>query len=166
MTRFIMSIQQATKLVIDSAMLARGGEVFITKMAVARIEDLARVMIDELADHFGYSSEQIKMITIGSKPGEKLYEELMSLEEMRRALELQKYFSVLPAFRGLYTEITYDYQDIVSTAVGSPYVSSKEEPLSIDCLRSFMIQNNLLFEDLDAVRHPSERYWPGDKEAN
>ena len=53
MTRFIMSIKQAVSLVIESAYLARGGEVFITKMPVIRILDLAEVMIGELAPIYG-----------------------------------------------------------------------------------------------------------------
>ena len=52
MTRFIMSIKQAVQLVIDSAFLAQGGEVFVTKMPVIRIQDLAEVMINELAPNF------------------------------------------------------------------------------------------------------------------
>ncbi len=49
MTRFIMSIEEAVKLVIESSALACGGEVFITKMPIIRIQDLAEVMIEELA---------------------------------------------------------------------------------------------------------------------
>ena len=59
MTRFIMSIEEAVRLVIDSASMACGGEVFITKMPVIRIQDLARVMIQELAPRFGYKPENI-----------------------------------------------------------------------------------------------------------
>ena len=54
MTRFIMSITEAVRLVIESAYLARGGEVFITKMPVIRIQDLAEVMIRELAPVYGH----------------------------------------------------------------------------------------------------------------
>ena len=105
MTRFIMSIEEAARLVIDSASIAKGGEVFITKMPVVRIIDLAEVMINELAPEYGYKPEEIEIKEIGVKPGEKLYEELMSHEETRRAVELDHYFSVLPAFMGLYKDI-------------------------------------------------------------
>ena len=40
---------------------------------------------------------------------------------MRRSVELKDYFSVLPAFRGMYRETEYDYTDIVSTNVHNPY---------------------------------------------
>ena len=100
MTRFIMSIEEAVRLVIDSAYLMRGGEVFITKMPVIRIQDLAEVMIEVLAPQFGHQPGNIGIEIIGTKPGEKMYEELMSQEETRRSLELPRYFSVLPAFKG------------------------------------------------------------------
>ncbi len=164
MTRFVMSIEEAAKLVIDSAVISRGGEVFITKMPVIRIKDLAEVMIDELAGHYGYKPEQIDINIIGSKPGEKLYEELMSDEETRRAVELKNYFSVLPAFRGFYRDISYDYESLVSEEVDNPYISEKETVLSHRELREFLYKNKLLKLDGQAKLHPDKRYWPGDKE--
>ena len=144
MTRFIMSIKEAVKLVIESANLACGGEVFITKMPIIRIKDLAEVMIEELAPQYGHEPERIEIKTIGAKAGEKMYEELMNLEETRRAIELERYFAVPPAFRSLYQDIRYEYSDIISTEVNNPYNSSNEKPLDKEGLRSFLNQNNLL----------------------
>lgn len=144
MTRFIMSIQEAVKLVIESSALACGGEVFITKMPIIRIQDLAEVMIEELAPGYGHNPDTIKINIIGSKPGEKMYEELMSLEETRRAIELARYFVVPPAFRSIYQDIDYSYQDIVSRKVENPYNSSNEKPLTKDQLRKFLYDNRLL----------------------
>jgi FlaA1/EpsC-like NDP-sugar epimerase len=159
MTRFIMSIEQATRLVIDSEMIARGGEVFITKMPVIRIMDLAEVMIEELAPGYGHDPEKIGISYIGTKPGEKMYEELMSMEETRRAVELEDYFAVLPAFRSLYNEIRYDYKSIVSDTVTNPYHSGSEAGLSKAELKEFLLGNGLLDEG-DPARHPDERHWP------
>jgi len=163
MTRFIMSIEEAVRLVIDSAELARGGEVFITKMPVIRIKDLAQVMIEELAPRYGFSPNDIEIKIIGTKPGEKLYEELMSPEETRRALELKRYFAVLPAFRGIYRNITYDYPGIESRKVSNPYNSSNEKPLTPKELREFLIKNMLLEERTSDKSHPDKRYWPGER---
>ena len=69
-------------------------------MPIIRIEDLAKAMIKILSQKYGYKAHQIKIKEIGIKPGEKLYEELMSGEEVRRTVELKNYFSVIPAFRG------------------------------------------------------------------
>ncbi len=163
MTRFIMSISGAVKLVIDSALIARGGEVLITKMPVIRIKDLARVMIEELAPAFGYRPDEIEIKIIGAKPGEKLYEELMSEEETRRSVELHDYFAVLPAFRGIYRQIDYSYSNLLRTSVDRPYVSDSEPPLTKGELRDFLRANNLL--DVDMISgHPGRRYWPGERE--
>lgn len=163
MTRFVMTIDEAVRLVLESVEKAQGGEVFITKMPVIRIADLAAAMIAELAPRFGYKADDIEIVEIGTKPGEKLYEELMSQEETRRAVELENYFSVLPAFRGIYNDINYDYPDTVSGDVTNPYVSELEQPLSVDEIRAFLTDNALLDSPADTI---SSRYWPGDKEEN
>jgi FlaA1/EpsC-like NDP-sugar epimerase len=160
MTRFIMSIKEAVRLVIDSAAFARGGEVFVTKMPVIRIEELAEVMIEELALIYGHNPEDLSIKVIGTKPGEKMYEELMSLEETRRAWELERYFVILPAFTSLYRKIEYKYQDLLTQTISDPYNSGNEKPLTKDQLREFLKENHLLYEDPEKARHPSERFWP------
>ncbi len=144
MTRFIMSIEQAVKLVIESSALACGGEVFITKMPIIRILDLAEVMIEELAPRYNRDPADISIEVIGAKPGEKMYEELMNDEETRRAIELSEYFSVPPAFRSLYQNIDYSYSDTISTIVTNPYNSSNENALDKKELRNFLTENYLL----------------------
>jgi hypothetical protein len=90
-----------------------------------------------------------------------LYEELMSPEETRRALELSKYFSVLPAFRGIYHDIQYGYPDLVSATVTNPYVSAEEQPFSVEQIRQLLKDYKLLGTPEEET---SARYWPGDKE--
>jgi len=147
MTRFIMSLKNAVRLVIESASLAHGGEVFITKMASVRIQDLAEVMIYNLAPVFGYRPKDIQIEVIGVKPGEKMYEELLSGEEIRRTWELKNYFVVLPAFTTLYGNINYKYADVISKDVTDPYQSRSAKPLSKEDLTRFLFQNNLLGKD-------------------
>lgn len=160
MTRFIMSIKEAVRLVIDSSQLACGGEVFVTKMPVIQINDLAQVMIAELAPRYGYSAEDIEIQIIGTKPGEKMYEELMSFEETRRSLELDLYFAVTPAFSGVYRNIHYEYPSVLSRTVTNPYHSANEAPLTRAQLKDFLESNDLLSDDPAMGKHPSERYWP------
>jgi len=164
MTRFVMSIEQAVRLVVDSAELAQGGDVFITKMPVIRIKDLAEVMIAALAPVYGHRPEDIEITEIGVKPGEKLYEELMNREEIRRAMELPRYFAILPAFRGLYKDIPYDYPDILSTTITKPYNSSYEKSLDKNELVAFLKENNLLSLTDFQNAHPDKRYWPGEED--
>jgi len=160
MSRFIMSIKEAVRLVVDSAGLAKGGEVFVTKMPAILIQDLAEVMIRELVPFFGHQPEDIEIEYIGTKPGEKMYEELMNTEEIRRALELERYFAVIPPFSGLFREIKYEYPNTVATTVSNPYHSENETPLRQDQLLAFLKENGLLIESVDEGIHPAERYWP------
>ena len=143
MTRFIMSVREAAELVIESANRARGGEVFITKMPVARIADLAKVMIDVLGDEgVGSNNRRSEVVEIGVKPGEKIYEELMSDEETSRALETSNYFVILPAFRDLYS-VDYEYDDTVHSNDIRPYVSSVEPALTRDELRQYLLSHKI-----------------------
>ena len=159
MTRFVMSIEQSARLVLDSAEIARGGEVFITKMPVISIQDLAEVMIERLRP-----GKNIQIEHIGAKPGEKLYEELMSDEETRRAIELDKFYAVLPAFRGLYRETEYEFDSVVSLQVEDAYVSRIEQRISKPELLQFLSDHKLLDEEESPASDlPANRYFPGDK---
>ena len=142
MTRFIMTIEDAVRLVMGSVPLARGGEVFVTKMPIAKIADLAEVMIEELAPQYGYSSSQIKVDCVGSKPGEKLYEELLNDEEIRRTIELQNYYVIKPAFAAVYENVNYAYEDILSKSINHPYHSALGSSLSKGELRSYLLKAN------------------------
>jgi FlaA1/EpsC-like NDP-sugar epimerase len=144
MTRFVMTVSEAVRLVMESVHLARGGEVFVTKMPVVRIVDLAQVMISELAPRNGYDPAAIKTDIIGPKSGEKLYEELMSEEETRRTVELERYFAVIPAFKTVYRSIRYDYAEVVSGKVDRAYNSVTEQPLSREQLRKYLLAGGLL----------------------
>ncbi|MGT2932814.1 polysaccharide biosynthesis protein [Streptococcus catagoni] len=78
MTRYFMTIPEASRLVIQAGYLAKGGEVFVLDMGEpVKILDLAQKMI-KLS---GHSEEEIKIIETGIRPGEKLYEELLSTSE-------------------------------------------------------------------------------------
>jgi FlaA1/EpsC-like NDP-sugar epimerase len=144
MTRFIMSLEEAIRLVIDAACCAVGGEVFVTKMPAIRIQDLAEVMVNELASCYGHKPEDIDITAIGNKPGEKLYEELINEEEIRRAWELKKYFIVLPAYGSIYRKIDYRYSNVINKKVDKPYNSANYHPLSQNELARFLQTHQLL----------------------
>jgi FlaA1/EpsC-like NDP-sugar epimerase len=87
MTRFIMSISEAVTLILKATCMAEGGEVFILEMPAVRIKDLAESMIEELAPTHGYDPKDIKLETSGIRPGEKLYEELLTENEATRTFD-------------------------------------------------------------------------------
>ncbi len=128
-------------------------------MTTSWFQDLARVMIEDLAPKYGRDAAEIRIEVIGTKPGEKQYEELMTLEEVRRAVELPRYFAVYPAFTSLYGPISYQYPDVVSEEVDRPYHSANEVPLSREKLRLFLYENSLLEGESEKTFRPDQRYW-------
>ncbi|MDT2026479.1 polysaccharide biosynthesis protein [Enterococcus faecalis] len=89
MTRYFMTIPEASRLVIQSGALAKGGEIFILDMSESvKIVDLAKNMI-RLS---GYSEDEIEIIETGIRPGEKLYEELLLDKERNDEAVYEKIF--------------------------------------------------------------------------
>jgi len=91
MTRYIMTIDEAAQLVLAAGARAQGGEVFVTKMRAVRITDIAHVMADAL------SKGRWERRSIGARSGEKLYEELVSSDEIPRAIDVDRLLVVLPS---------------------------------------------------------------------
>jgi FlaA1/EpsC-like NDP-sugar epimerase len=143
MTRFIMSLHDAVRLVIESMVLGQPGDVLITKMPAIRIADLATVMVRELAPLCGHRPEDIEIKVIGPKPGEKHYEELMNDEETRRALELERYFVIRPAF-ATPEQAKPHYEQLRETAVEQPYNSANVATLSQAELADFLRRHDLV----------------------
>lgn len=152
MTRFVMTIEEAARLVLQSVPISRGGEVFVTKMPVVRIPDLAQVMIKLLAPRYGHDPSDIKTVEIGMKAGEKLYEELMSDQEVPRSIELTNMFVATPAFKALFKSIKYEYPDTITTNISRSYISENETPLTPDEIETYLIENRV-FEQVEGFSY-------------
>ncbi|CAB3803172.1 polysaccharide biosynthesis protein [Pararobbsia alpina] len=80
-TRFFMTIPEASQLVLQASSMGEGGEIFLLDMGdPVKIADLAR----DLIRLYGFRDDQIKIVYSGMRPGEKLYEELLADEETTR----------------------------------------------------------------------------------
>jgi FlaA1/EpsC-like NDP-sugar epimerase len=141
MTRFMMSIPQAAQLVIDAAKHAQGGEVFVLKMPILKIRDLAEALIEsyELHIHKTYKNE---IVESGIRPGEKMYEELMTLDESERALENDKMYIIPSSF---YPKSDLSYPGFVK-APHQEYSSHTAPRLYLEDIRQLLEKNRLGFE--------------------
>ncbi|MBI1793565.1 MAG: UDP-N-acetylglucosamine 4,6-dehydratase (inverting) [Chloroflexi bacterium] len=86
MTRFWLSLEQGVRFVISCVEQMEGGEVFVPKIPSMNVADLARAI-----------APKAKIDIIGIRPGEKLHEVMISEDESRHTVELEKMFVVQPA---------------------------------------------------------------------
>ncbi len=138
MTRFIMSTQQAVNLLLKATEIAQCGEIFVFKMLVTRPIDLANTMIEEMGGN------KIELKTIGAKPGEKMYEELMTAEEAKRALETKDMFIILPEIDEVLLEVDRSYYPTMKEAEQKNYSSANIIPISKEELKNLLKKENLL----------------------
>lgn len=103
MKRFFLSISNAAELVLKSAVLAQGGEIFVLKMPVMLIKDLIEVIIEEYCPTIRKDPNSIKIKTIGPRQREKLNEELISPVEFSSCYEIDDMYLIYPI---TYLEIT------------------------------------------------------------
>lgn len=85
MTRFFISVEDGIKQVIHSIINSQGGEIFIPKMPSLKITDLAKAI-----------NPKMKLKVIGTRPGEKLHETLISLDNPDKIVEFKNYYTILP----------------------------------------------------------------------
>jgi len=135
MTRFMMTISKSIDLVFKATSLAKGGEIFILKMPSLKVKDLAEVMIEELAPTFGYKPENVEIKNVGKRPGEKIYEDLMTAYEAEYAYESEDMFMILPESFEQILSLSYDLPNgfkktdkkIYSSNDVNSYILNKEE---------------------------------------
>ena len=96
MTRFIMSIDAATKLVLDAAKIAKGGEIFVLKMKSAFIKDYVNATIYHVSRELNIPRNKISIKIIGKRSGEKIHERLLDGEEMDRIVEKSNFMIIKP----------------------------------------------------------------------
>jgi UDP-glucose 4-epimerase len=100
MTRFLMSLDQSIELVKFAFEKGRNGDIFILKSPSAKIENIAIAL-----KNIFKSKNKIKMI--GIRHGEKIYETLLSKEEMSKAFEYKKYYKIQTDNRDLNYELYF-----------------------------------------------------------
>ena len=137
MSRYMMSQSQAISLILKCTELTKnGGGTFILKMPVVRLGDLVEILIEESG------KKGIKTRKIGLKPGETSFEELMSDEERRIAIEKEDMF-IVPSFLSMHRAgIEIEGDDRIKDKKG--YDSRYELPMTKEKLRSLLKKEKLV----------------------
>lgn len=123
MTRFVMSIQGAVRLVLRAAILTEGHEIFVLKMPAVKISDLADAAVEYYAPLCGKRPSDIEIKIIGSRLGEKKHEQLLADHEAKRVAETEDMF-ILPPRRdvlGYNRETAYEQTNIAGENISSEH---------------------------------------------
>ncbi len=145
MTRYIMAIDTAINFIIKSLTIAQGGEVFVLKMNAVKIVDLIEVLIEYFAKKHDKTLESIKINEIGMFAGEKLYEELFSIEEAERTNEMENMYIVKPQLPEVSMDIDITkYPKSKKFDVSKPF-NSKDGPfLSKGEIKKFLTEKKII----------------------
>jgi UDP-glucose 4-epimerase len=140
MTRFLMSLDESVELVLYAFGHARPGDIFVQKAPASTVGDLAQAM-KELLD------SDSEMQIIGTRHGEKLYESLVSREEMARAVDHGPYFRIPADSRDLNYD-KYFVQGQMQLSALDDYTSHNTERLSIEGVKHVLRRLTMIREAL------------------
>lgn len=126
MTRFWLKLEQAVEMVLETIEHMRGGELYVKKIPSMKILDLATAI-----------APQLKIKVIGIRPGEKIYEQMITKEDAFHTIEFKDFYIVLPQI-GL-AGIKYDYPNAKRVAPNFEYHSGNNDKwLSIEDMRKLI----------------------------
>ncbi len=136
MTRFMMTLADAVDLVLHAFEHGRNGDIFVQKAPAATIEVLAHAVTGLM------NKPEHPVQVIGTRHGEKLYEALLSREEMACAEDMGEYFRVPADSRdlnyGKYVE--QGQQRLTQTAHGEDYNSHNTQRLDVAGMRQLLLK--------------------------
>ena len=142
MTRFMMSLQESVELVLFAFKQAKQGDIFVQKAPAATIENVAKVIIDI----FGNKN---KIQIIGTRHGEKLFESLLSREEMIRAKNMGRFFCIPSDNRDLnYSKYFTKGQETISKF--EDYTSHNTKQLDNNELKKLIMSLEFVKTELNA----------------
>ena len=129
MTRFVMTIPQAVKLVLSASSMMHGREIFILKMPSVRLGDLVKAAVEYYAPLAGKQASDIKLKFIGKRAGEKVHERLLADYEIDKALETKDMYVLASTTMKSILEGKHDsIYSIVGKGVGGKDFFSEHAP--------------------------------------
>jgi len=142
MTRFLMSLEDSVDLVLHAFQHGKQGDIFVQKAAASTVGDLAQALRELFAS-------DAPLRVIGTRHGEKLYESLLSREEMARAVDMGQYFCVPADDRDLnYNKYFIEGETQVSSF--DDYTSHNTDRLNVEQVKAMLMKLDYIKEELNA----------------
>jgi UDP-glucose 4-epimerase len=142
MTRFLMSLEESVALVLYAFKHARPGDIFVQKAPAATVGDLAQALRELVRP-----SNEVKVI--GTRHGEKLYESLVSREEMARADDLGDYYRIPADSRDLNYE-KYFVEGETQISEINDYTSHNTRRLNVEQVKGLLLKLPIVREAIGA----------------
>lgn len=146
MTRFMMTLDDAVELVLYAFEHGRNGDIFVQKAPAATVQVLA----DAILEMMGMKGHEVRVI--GARHGEKLYEALLSREEMARSVDMPGYFCIPSDSRDLnYAKFIEQGEPRLTQALHhEEYNSHNTVRLDVDGMKALLLK-------LDFMQHAVRR---------
>lgn len=142
MTRFLMSLEDSVDLVLYAFEHGQQGDIFVQKAPASTVADLATA-VNEIFS----GSAEVKII--GTRHGEKLYESLISREEMAKAVDMGRYFRIPADNRDLnYKKYFVEGKTDISNL--DDYTSHNTERLSVNAVKELLLKLDYIQEQINA----------------
>ena len=143
MTRFLMSLEDSVDLVLYAFTHGQQGDIFVQKAPASTVGDLAQA----LKELFGQPGKQTQVI--GTRHGEKLYESLISREEMAHAIDMRGYYRIPADNRDLnYAKYFSEGETDISTL--DDYTSHNTRRLNVEEVKSLLMTLDYIKDELHA----------------
>lgn len=143
MTRFLMSLDDSVDLVLYAYQHGEQGAIYAQKSPASTVEDLAQAL-KEIFDSKGLVQ------IIGTRHGEKLYESLISREEMARVVDLKDYYMIPPDNRDLnYAKYFSDGEESISKL--DDYTSHNTERLNTEQVKELLLNLDYIKEEVKSI---------------
>lgn len=132
MTRFLMSLEDSVDLVLHAFLNAKQGDIFVQKAPASTVGDLARALRELFS-----SGTSVKII--GTRHGEKLYESLISREEMAKAQDMGRYYRIPADNRDLnYNKYLVEGERHITEV--NDYTSHNAQLLDVSEIKALLMQ--------------------------
>jgi len=142
MTRFLMSLEDSVDLVLYAFEHGQQGDIFVQKAPASTVADLAQALKELL-------NKDNRVREIGTRHGEKLYESLISREEMAKAQDMGGYYRIPADNRDLnYAQFFSEGEEKISHL--DDYTSHNTERLNVEQVKTLLLKLDFIKEELNA----------------